>query len=33
MPLVSGQLDDVYGPVGDVLLQDAVIPFYVEGGD
>ena len=33
MPLVSRELDDVDGPVGDVFLEDAVVPFDVEGGD
>jgi hypothetical protein len=33
MPLAPGQLDDVDGPVGDVLLQDALVPLQMEGGD
>ena len=33
MPLVSGELDDVDRPIGNVFLEDTVIPFDMEGGD
>ena len=33
MPLFPGELDDVDGPVADVLLQDALVPLQMEGAD
>ena len=33
MSFASGELDDVDGPVADVLLQDAFVPLQVESSN